>query len=204
MGALAVVEPQDYVSQSLSRYGLQSPTGLIRMMVQQSNCFIVVERGVGMQNMMQERAPRRGRRAAPELEHGRRPDGHRRLRAHARRGVLGERRRAASAARVGGLLGRPRRGSARSPAVSSSRKRRPACSSPTRGRGVQVAAAEGSSRKADLSVGAGFLGGSAGAAGGGYTNTNEGKVIAASLIDNYNQVVVRCGTTRLCSAASAP
>ena len=27
MGALAVVEPQDYVSQSLSRYGLQSPTG---------------------------------------------------------------------------------------------------------------------------------------------------------------------------------
>src|SRR5690606_30283737 len=56
MGALAVVEPQDYVSQSLSRYGLQSPTGLIRMMVQQSNCFIVVERGLGMQNMMQERA----------------------------------------------------------------------------------------------------------------------------------------------------
>ena len=56
MGALAVVEPQDYVAQSLSRYGLQSPTGLIRLMVQQSNCFIVVERGIGMQNMMQERA----------------------------------------------------------------------------------------------------------------------------------------------------
>ena len=56
MGAIAVVEPQDYVAQSLSRYNLQSPTGLIRMMVQQSNCFIVVERGLGMQNMMQERA----------------------------------------------------------------------------------------------------------------------------------------------------
>src|SRR6201988_765914 len=56
MGAMAVVEPQDYVAQSLSRYGLQSPTGLIRMMVQQSNCFIIVERGIGMQNMMQERA----------------------------------------------------------------------------------------------------------------------------------------------------
>ena len=56
MGALAVVEPQNQVSQSLSRYGLQSPTGLIRMMVQQSNCFIVVERGMAMQNMMQERA----------------------------------------------------------------------------------------------------------------------------------------------------
>src|SRR5262245_55465963 len=56
MGALAVVEPQDYVAQSLSHYGLQSPTGLIRMMVQQSNCFIVVERGIGLQNMQQERA----------------------------------------------------------------------------------------------------------------------------------------------------
>jgi curli biogenesis system outer membrane secretion channel CsgG len=32
------------------------PDGLIRMMIQQSNCFIVVERGAGMQNMMQERA----------------------------------------------------------------------------------------------------------------------------------------------------
>jgi hypothetical protein len=55
MGALAVVEPQDYVMQSLNRYGLQSPTSVIRLMVQQSNCFIVVERGVGMQNVMQER-----------------------------------------------------------------------------------------------------------------------------------------------------
>src|SRR6188508_509668 len=55
MGALAVVEPQDIVLSDLSRYRLSSPVGLIRMMVQQSNCFIVVERGAGMQNMMQER-----------------------------------------------------------------------------------------------------------------------------------------------------
>jgi hypothetical protein len=40
----------------LAGYGLQSPVGLIRMMIQQSNGFIVVERGVGMQNLMQERA----------------------------------------------------------------------------------------------------------------------------------------------------
>jgi curli biogenesis system outer membrane secretion channel CsgG len=55
-GTLAVVEPQSQVLASLSRYGLQSPVGLIRMLIQQSNCFQVVERGVGMQNMMQERA----------------------------------------------------------------------------------------------------------------------------------------------------
>jgi hypothetical protein len=56
MGALAVVEPQDFVLQSLRQYNLQSPVSLIRLMVQQSNCFIVVERGVGMQNAMQERS----------------------------------------------------------------------------------------------------------------------------------------------------
>src|SRR4051812_24542209 len=56
MGALAVHEPQSDILLGLRRYNLQSPVALIRLMIQQSNCFIVVERGVGMQNMMQERA----------------------------------------------------------------------------------------------------------------------------------------------------
>src|SRR6202795_2493256 len=55
MGAMAVVEPQSQIIVSLRRYNLGSPVGLIRLMIQQSNCFIVVERGAGMQNMMQER-----------------------------------------------------------------------------------------------------------------------------------------------------
>src|ERR1041385_8527714 len=56
MGAVAVVEPQTQMMTYLRQYSLSSPTGLIRLMIQQSNCFIVVERGVGMQNMAQERA----------------------------------------------------------------------------------------------------------------------------------------------------
>ncbi len=36
MGAIAVVELQDYIMQALSRRGLQSPTSLIRLMIQQS------------------------------------------------------------------------------------------------------------------------------------------------------------------------
>jgi hypothetical protein len=55
MGAMAVVEPQNEILAALSAYKLQSPVGLIRMMIQQSNCFIVVERGVGMRNALQER-----------------------------------------------------------------------------------------------------------------------------------------------------
>ena len=38
-GTLAVVEPQDAVLQALLKIGLQSPTGMIRLIVQQSNCF---------------------------------------------------------------------------------------------------------------------------------------------------------------------
>jgi hypothetical protein len=58
---------------------------------------------------------------------------------------------------------------------------------------LQVAAAEGSARKADfrlggLLAGAGAGGGAAGALGG-YESTAEGKVIAASLADNYNGIV---------------
>src|SRR5262245_63069559 len=53
-GTVAVAEPQTHVMQALTRYRLGSPSGLIRLMIQQSNCFMVVERGVGMQNMMQE------------------------------------------------------------------------------------------------------------------------------------------------------
>ena len=75
MGAMAVVEPQSEVLRALLRYRLQSPVGLIRMMIQQSNCFIVVERGAGMQNMHAGAGARVGGESAPGLEHGRRPDG---------------------------------------------------------------------------------------------------------------------------------
>src|SRR4029077_2971539 len=54
---------------------------------------------------------------------------------------------------------------------------------------VQVSAAEGSTRKADLRLGGLLFGGGAGAAGGGYGNTNEGKIIAAAFMDNYNKIV---------------
>src|SRR5262249_42142210 len=55
--------------------------------------------------------------------------------------------------------------------------------------GLQVAAAEGSTKKADLALGGAIFGGGAFGAIGGYGNTNEGKIIAAALLDNYNKVV---------------
>src|SRR5687768_6167439 len=55
-GTLAVNEPTDEVLRWLRGYQLGSPSALIRIYAQESNCFIVVERGKGMQNLQQERA----------------------------------------------------------------------------------------------------------------------------------------------------
>ncbi len=56
--------------------------------------------------------------------------------------------------------------------------------------GIQVAAAEGSTKKADLSLGGFVAGGGAAGGLGGYASTNEGKIIAAALMDNYNNIVL--------------
>jgi hypothetical protein len=55
--------------------------------------------------------------------------------------------------------------------------------------GVQVAAAEGKAKKRDFALGALGIGESSAGMGGAYTNTNEGKVIAASFLDNYNKII---------------
>jgi hypothetical protein len=59
LGTLALVEDQSapWWHTYYARYPrLGSTVPVLRMMVQQSNCFVVVERGAGMHNMMQERA----------------------------------------------------------------------------------------------------------------------------------------------------
>lgn len=55
----------------------------------------------------------------------------------------------------------------------------------------QVAAATGAARTTDLGVGGLVLGHMGGGAGIGWSNTNEGKVIAAAFLDAHNQLVVQ-------------
>jgi hypothetical protein len=192
MGAMAVIEPQSQIVAALSRYNLSSPTGIIRMMIQQSNCFIVVERGQGMSNMQQERALM----DSGELRGGSSMGGGQMVAADfvltpsvvfsdGNAGGVG----GALGGAVGSLFGNAGRliGSIAG-GVKFKEAQTSMLVSDTR-TGVQVAAAEGSAKKADLSLGVGlFSGGAIGA--GGYQSTSEGKVIAASLVDNYNSVVV--------------
>ena len=55
----------------------------------------------------------------------------------------------------------------------------------------QVAAATGSARTTDLGVGGLVFGKLGGGAGAGWSNTNEGKVIAAAFLDAHNQLVTQ-------------
>jgi hypothetical protein len=188
MGAMAVVEPQDYIMSALSRYNLQSPVGLIRMMIQQSNCFIVVERGQGMRNAMQERALAN----SGELRQDSNVGGGQMVTADfilTPNVVFSENNAGGVGGGVGGLLGR-RAGIIGG--IAGGLKFKEAQTSMLLADArttVQVAAAEGSTRKADMRLGAGLFGGGIGAAGGGYGNTIEGKIIAAAFLDNYNGIV---------------
>ncbi|MCC6172784.1 MAG: hypothetical protein IT481_12225, partial [Gammaproteobacteria bacterium] len=187
MGAVAVVEPQDFVMSSLRGYGLGSPVGLLRMMIQQSNCFIVVERGIGMQNAMQERelAASGEARAGSNMGKGQMVAADFILTPEV---VFSEGNAGGVGGALGGVLSRanPLLG-----AVAGGLKFKEAQTSMLLAdarSSVQVAAAQGSTKKADLRLGAALFGSGGFGAVGGYGNTNEGKIIAAALLDNYNNI----------------
>ena len=189
MGAVAVVEPQDQVIYTLSRYKLGSPSGLIRLMIQQSNCFLVVERGVGMQNLMQERALAKSGELRQESNMG----GGQMVTADyvlTPAVVFSQDDAGGVGAGIGGMFGTAGRvfgavaGGLQFKEAQTSMLLADARSS------LQVAAAEGSAKKADFRLG-GLLGGAGVAVAGlgGYERTAEGKIIAASFADNYNGIV---------------
>ncbi len=185
MGAMAVVEPQSEYIMALRRYNLGSPVGLIRMMIQQSNCFIVVERGAGMRNAVQERQLAQ----AGEMRDGSNMGGGQMVAAdyiltpavvfsENNAGGVGAGIGKAFGGAVGAVAGGLKFKEAQtSMLVADSRTT------------VQVAAAEGSTKKADLRAGGALFTGGFGAGAGGYGNTNEGKIIAAAFMDNYNKIV---------------
>lgn len=191
IGKIAVYEPQDAVQKTLLSFKLPSPSGLIRLMIQQSNCFIVVERGAGMQNIMQERQLAEGGISRKESNIGKgqlaaadyvlTPE------VVFSEGNAGGAGGALTA--VGGLFGPL---GALAGAVAGGVKFKQAQTtlvlSDTRS-GVQVAAAQGSSEKADWGVGGMLGGGGVGAGLGAYENTAEGKVVASAFLDSWNNIV---------------
>ena len=184
-GTIAVVQPQDYVTAALAKFNLPPPSGLLRLMIQQSNCFQVVERGLAMQNLMQER----GLAQSGQLQAGSNVGQGQLVTADflLTPEVAFSESNAGGAAigAVGGLFGVF--GSvvgAIAAGVKFKQAQTTLMLADARS-GLQVAAAQGNVEKADWGAG-GFLGG---VGAGAYTNTAEGKVVAAALLDNYNNIV---------------
>lgn len=186
-GTLAVVEPQDAVVSHLLQYGLQSPVGLIRMMVQQSNCFVLVERGRAMQNLMQERqlaesgelrkSSNMGKGQMVTADYVLTPDA-----------VFSSK----DSGGIGGMLGGLGVFGAVAGLVAAGLKFKSAQTtmilSDSR-TSLQLASATGNAEKTDWNIGGLLIGGGGAGGLGAYTNTPEGKVIAASYLDNWNNIV---------------
>lgn len=188
LGTLAVAEPQAHVMSGLHRYGLGSPSVMLRMMVQESGCFAVVERGVAMQNLQQERALG----AQGQLQAGSNIGGGQMAVADfvmtpvvqfsgdsgGVGGSIGGLLNKAGLGALGGLAGGVKFKEAETNLLIADVRS-----------GIQVASAEGKASKMNFAVGGWGWGGLGWAGGGGYTKTPEGKLIAASLLDNYNRIV---------------
>jgi curli biogenesis system outer membrane secretion channel CsgG len=193
MGTLAVVEDQQarwYYQ--LREYNLTSTVPLIRLLIQQSNCFVVVERGRAMQNMMQERALQQSGEIREGSNFGK---GQIAAADYTLNPMITFSNRDAGG--VGGGLGGIARGffgsaGALVGAAAGSLKFREASTTLMlidNRSGVQLAAAEGAASKTDFAAWGGVFGGGGGGGAGGYTNTPEGKVLAGAFADAYNQLV---------------
>lgn len=189
VATLALVEdPHGY--SSLSQYRLPaSPIPLVRLLAQQSGCFRVVDRAAGLNGTIQEQQLQdagivrkdntvhkgKGYEAqytlTPSLTFSEQDAG---------RGL-------------GGIIGaipvlNKFAGLAEQVKVKEAQVALLLTDNETT---EQVAAATGSARATDLGVGGFMAGRLGGAAGAGWSNTNEGKVIAAAFLDAHNKLVVQ-------------
>ncbi len=186
LGTIAVDEDRDapWYYRLTHEYQLDSTVPVLRALIQQSNCFVVVERGRSLNNMMMERdlaasgEVRQGSNMgkgqmvaadytmSPTINFSEKGTG-------GVGGLLG----GAIGGVVGGVIGGLKANEASTTLLLIDNRS-----------GVQLSASQGSAKNYDLrGFGGGFFGGVAGL--GGYTNSPEGKIITAAFMDSYNHMV---------------
>jgi curli biogenesis system outer membrane secretion channel CsgG len=186
LGTMAVVEDQTAPwYYTLSQHKLGSTVPVLRMMIQQSNCFVVVERGAAMRNVMQERDLSQSGEMRQDSNFGKgqlvaadytmSPSITFSQKGTSGLGGLG-----------GGLFGRV--AGALAGGIKANESSTTLLLIDNRS-GVQLAAAEGSAKNYDFSLFGGIFGGAGGGAAGGYTDTPEGKILTAAFMDSYNKLV---------------
>ena len=170
-----------------------SPVPLVKLLAQQSGCFRVVDRGAGLRGTVREQELKEAgvlRQQGSTVAKGRGYEAQYTLtpsltfsEQEAGRGLGGLIAMIPVLRDIGGLIGlveQVKFKEAQTALLLSDNETT-----------EQVAAATGAARTTDLGVGGLVLGRLGGAAGAGWSNTNEGKVIAAAFLDAHNQLVVQ-------------
>ena len=193
LGTVSLIENQSAGWYTILRneYKLPPTANLLRLLIQQSNCFVVVERGAaGMNAMTRERAlmqsgeMRQGSNfGAGQMvasDYGLSPEI-----------VFNNSNAGGIGGSLGGLVGG--RYSGVLAAVGGNLQTKEASTLLTlidNRSGVQIGVSEGSASKTDFGGFLGLAGASAAGGIGGYSRTPQGKVIAAAFMDAFNQLVV--------------
>ena len=192
VATLALAEnPNGYVMSSAYQLPA-SPVPLIKLLAQQSGCFRVVDRNAGLRGTIQEQelkeagvlrqkstvAKGKGYEAqytlTPSLTFSEQDAG------RGLAGVVAMIPVLRDIAGLAGLVEQVKFKEAQTALLLSDNETT-----------EQVAAATGSARTTDLGVGGLVFGKLGGGAGAGWSNTNEGKVIAAAFLDAHNQLVTQ-------------
>lgn len=201
LGAIAIVEPE---YQWWRDYNLQSPEAVIRIFVQRSGCFTLVNRGRSMEKRGEERAladsgelqrgSNLGRRQVRVADYYIEPNivtANKNSGGFGLGGVVG----GFGGAVLGGLKVKKSEASVTLSVVNVRTTE-------------EVALSEGYARKSDLAFGGGgggWLGGAfAGAAGGGYQDTEIGQVIVLAYLDAFTKLVGEMGGMPDNASAAAP
>jgi curli biogenesis system outer membrane secretion channel CsgG len=205
LGSVAIVEPDN---QWWREFNLGSPEAILKVFIQQSGCFTMVNRGRAMVSRNMERAMAdsgelqsgsnlgKGQVKAadyflqPDIVSGNNHSGGNNI-GGALGGLIGH--------GVGGILG----------GVSINKKEANVTLSLVNARTTEEQAlTEGYYRKSDLSFGGGaaggWWGGFAAAGGGGYQDTAIGQVIVLAYLDAYTKLVTQLGGLPTNAAAAAP
>jgi len=198
IGTAALQEPEYPVYHQL---GLKSPIPLVKLMMTRSGCFQVVARGQTIRALKAERefaADGEGQKGSrmgggqmvladyiivPNIVHQDSDSG-------GAGGVAGGILRRATGGLVGGFKTTKKEAQVMLEVVDTRTS-------------VQVAAVEGSALKKDLKIGLGGWLGAVGGAGGGYDDTDIGKLTAVAFVDAYNKLTAQLGRIEAGSAKAA-
>ena len=188
---LGVLRIQEDTGAAWYRYygpRLGSTAPLLNMMIMQSNCFVVVERGTGERDLSDETRRSRGDEARESATRGK---GQQVVADYLLKPEIVMANKDNEGAKMGGISNMLGRAGALigNLNVKSSEVGTVLTLVDIRST-VRLAAAEGYSKNTSVGFGGASWGNSGALAGSAYTNTDEGKLVSSAFFDAYNKLVI--------------